>query len=109
MPWVCHSLICVQKGSEKLPSNLEFLLAEIPKWFKKSAKHCGTQDVLYKARLIKDMLTADCVHLYFVVAQLIVVEFEKLNSVFQATNANPEKLVVDLRVHYESAQQGIRQ
>ena len=35
---ICHSLaLCVQKGFEKLPSNLGFLLTEIPSWFKKSA------------------------------------------------------------------------
>ena len=28
---------CVQKGFEKLPSNLGFLLTEIPSWLKKSA------------------------------------------------------------------------
>ncbi len=34
---ICHSLaLCVQKGFEKLPSNLGFLLTEIPSWFKKA-------------------------------------------------------------------------
>ena len=34
---ICHSLaFCVQKGIEKLSSNLRFLLTEIPSWFKKS-------------------------------------------------------------------------
>ena len=34
---ICHSLaLCIQKAFEKLPSNLGYLLTEIPKWFSKS-------------------------------------------------------------------------
>ena len=34
---ICHSLsLCIQHAFEKLPSSLEFLLAEILKWFSKS-------------------------------------------------------------------------
>ena len=34
---ICHSLaLCTEKAFEKLPSNLGYLLAEIPKWFSKS-------------------------------------------------------------------------
>lgn len=37
MPCMCHSLaLCAQKAFDKLPSNLGFMLVEIPKWFKKS-------------------------------------------------------------------------
>ncbi|KAK3887018.1 hypothetical protein Pcinc_008900 [Petrolisthes cinctipes] len=33
-----HSLaLCIQKGFEKLPSSLGFMLLEIPKWFRKSS------------------------------------------------------------------------
>lgn len=35
---VCHSLaLCAKHAFKKLPSNLEFMLQEIPKWFKHSA------------------------------------------------------------------------
>ncbi|XP_068225886.1 protein FAM200C-like [Palaemon carinicauda] len=34
---VCHSLaLCVEKAFDKLPSNLGYLLHEVPKWFSKS-------------------------------------------------------------------------
>ena len=37
MKCICHSLaLCVQHAFEKMPSNLGFLLKEIPKWFSKS-------------------------------------------------------------------------
>ena len=38
MPCTCHSLaLCVQHSFEKLPSNLGYMLKEIPGWFRKSA------------------------------------------------------------------------
>ncbi|XP_050724635.1 uncharacterized protein LOC127002594 [Eriocheir sinensis] len=38
MKCICHSLaLCVQAAFKKLPASLGFLLAEIPKWFSKSA------------------------------------------------------------------------
>ena len=34
---ICHSLaLCIQHAVEKLPSNICFLLSEIPNWFKNS-------------------------------------------------------------------------
>ncbi|XP_042882838.1 zinc finger BED domain-containing protein 5-like [Penaeus japonicus] len=37
MQCTCHSLaLCIQKGFNKLPSNLGFMLQEVPKWFRKS-------------------------------------------------------------------------
>ncbi|CAM1306207.1 Uncharacterised protein g4276 [Pycnogonum litorale] len=37
MRCICHSLsLCIQHAFEKLPSNLGFLLKEVPKWFSKS-------------------------------------------------------------------------
>lgn len=37
MQCTCHSLaLCIQKGFDKLPSNLGFMLQEVPKWFRKS-------------------------------------------------------------------------
>ena len=35
---ICHSLaLCIKHAFEKLPSNLGFLLSEIPRWFSNSA------------------------------------------------------------------------
>ena len=37
MHCICHSLaLCIKHAFEKMPSNLGFLLCEIPKWFSKS-------------------------------------------------------------------------
>lgn len=37
MQCTCHSLaLCIQKGFDKLPSNLGCMLLEVPKWFRKS-------------------------------------------------------------------------
>ena len=34
---ICHSLsLCIEKAFDKLPSNIGYLLCEIPKWFSKS-------------------------------------------------------------------------
>ena len=34
---ICHSLaLCIQHAKSKLPSNIGFLLSEVPKWFSKS-------------------------------------------------------------------------
>lgn len=157
----CHSLaLCIQKGFEKLPSCLGFMLQEIPKWFRKSSLrrenykmlfdtmntgderpgtplpflglsvtrwlvrgkviyntlvnwmelkayfHCatiqGSQDVRYKARIIWEMLCDDCNYLYFVFSSPIVTEFERVNSLFQSTDAKPSRLLYELDTHFKA-------
>eukprot|EP00794_Sanderia_malayensis_P010141 gene10141-biopygen8329 len=166
MRCICHSLaLCIQKGFDKLPSHLGFILSEIPKWFSKSASrrnaykelfrvmdpNCertgipnpfqkmsatrwlvrgkvlynilvnwedlmayfscadptGKPDARYKARMIADMLKDDINKLYFHFATPIVKEFEEVNSMFQATNADPEILIKELNVHYHSLKQRV--
>ena len=49
MKCMCHSLaLCIQKGFDKLPSSLGFLLKEIPKWFSKSTLRRDTCKDLFK-------------------------------------------------------------
>ena len=49
MKCMCHSLaLCIQKGFDKLPSSLGFLLKEIPKWFSKSTLRRDTYKDLFK-------------------------------------------------------------
>ncbi|XP_046858466.1 uncharacterized protein LOC124451913 [Xenia sp. Carnegie-2017] len=49
MTCICHSLsLCVQHAFEKLPSSVGFLLAEIPKWFSKSAIRREAYKTLYE-------------------------------------------------------------
>lgn len=46
---ICHSLaLCVQAAFSKLPASLGFLLAEIPKWFSKSAIRREAFSTLFK-------------------------------------------------------------
>ena len=56
----------------------------------------------YKARMIADMLHDDVNRFYFIFASPVVSEFEQLNAMFQATDADPEKLVRDLYLHESS-------
>lgn len=56
----------------------------------------------YRARIIKDMLFDDINYLYFHFAYPIVAEFEKVNAMFQSTNADPESLMKELHLHHQS-------
>ena len=166
MRCICHSLaLCIQKGFDKLPSNLGYILSEVPKWFSKSAlrrdnykelfevmdPNCertgtpnpfkkisatrwlvkgkvlynilinweelkayfscaeptGKPDARFKARLIADMLKDKVNKLYFHFATPVVKEFEEVNALFQATDADPEILVKELNIHYQSLKQRV--
>ncbi|KAK3880383.1 hypothetical protein Pcinc_015149 [Petrolisthes cinctipes] len=166
MGCTCHSLaLCIQKGFEKLPSSLGFMLLEIPKWFRKSSlKHesykmlfetmnmgeeragtplpfmslsatrwlvrgkviynilvnwmelktyfqCasiqGSNGVWYKTRILHEMLSDDCNYLYFVFSSPIVIEFERVNSLFQSTNASPSRLLHELDTHFKAFNQRV--
>lgn len=163
---VCHSLaLCIEKAFDKLPSNLGYLLHEIPKWFSKSIlrreafkelfmvmdaneerggvplpfqKLSNTRWLVrgkviynilvnwehlkayflvvlpkadascrYKAREILNMLQDPINLLYFQFVSPLVTEFERLNAVFQATDADPEDLVKELLLHHKSLQNRI--
>ncbi|XP_066960919.1 uncharacterized protein [Macrobrachium rosenbergii] len=46
---ICHSLaLCMQHSFDKLPSNLDFLLSEIPKWFSKNSLRREAYKSLFK-------------------------------------------------------------
>ena len=165
MKCICHSLaLCIQYAVSKLPSNIGFLLAEIPAWFRQSPtrreayknlyqvmntsdseeipyaaplpfeKPCTTRwlvcgkvmfkilmnweelkayfvtcetvetkfDVKYKARLLKEILFDYKNFLYFHFCTPIVQEFERFNSLFQKSKADPRELNDELFVHYKS-------
>lgn len=45
----CHTLaLCIQKGFDKLPSSLGFMLLEIPKWFRKSSLKRESYKMLFE-------------------------------------------------------------
>ncbi len=154
----CHSLaLCIQHAFAKLPSNLGFLLAEIPKFFCNSTirrheffslyksmneeeckispfqrlcatrwlvrgkamrsvlhnwkelkqyfvqveKECGLEARL-KAKMIASDLGNPFVHLYFVFAEPLVAEFERINQLFQGEKVDPEKVFSELDRHFRS-------
>lgn len=158
---VCHSLaLCIEKAFDKMPSNIGYLVHEIPKWFSKSTvrrdafkelfkvmdaneERKGTplpfqkvsntrwlvrgkviynilvnweelkayfacaipladMSCRYKAREILGMLEDPINLLYFHFVSPIVTEFEKVNSVFQMTNADPVELVRELAMHHKT-------
>eukprot|EP00794_Sanderia_malayensis_P010657 gene10657-biopygen8526 len=81
MKCICHSLaLCVQHAFEKMPSNLGFLLKEIPKWFSKSILR---REAFHQ---LIDVMNPNNEH----------AEFERVNASFQATNADPEDMVKQL-------------
>ena len=59
-------------------------------------------DIRYKALLIKDMLNDQKIFLYLHFATPIVQEFERVNSIFQQTKADPYDLHRELSVHHKS-------
>jgi hypothetical protein len=162
MKCICHSLaLCVQHAFDCLPSNLGYMLSEIPKWFRKSAIRrdaykqlfsvmnsseenrvgiplpftkmsatrwlvrgkvitntllnweelkayfeCaqvdGCSDARYKARMITEMLRDNINYLYFAFLSPVVSEFERLNATFQAVTADPDFLLKELTMLYET-------
>ena len=67
----------------------------------------GSHDVRYKARILWDMLRDECNYLYFVFSSPIVTEFERVNSLFQSTNATPSRLLYELDTHFKTLRQRI--
>ena len=161
MRCVCHSLaLCVQSAFDVLPASIGFMLAEIPKWFRKSTirrdsfkklfdimnpndERMGTaspfqqasttrwlargkvlgnilanweelkayfmcaegssgMDAKFKCRMIRDMLMDPMMHCYLHCITPIIQEFERVNSCFQATDADPQELEQVLLQHYQS-------
>ena len=64
------------------------------------AKIEGTQDVRNKATLLWDMFNENC--LYYVFVSPIMTEFERLNTLFQSTNAKPSTFFHELNIHFTS-------
>ena len=56
----------------------------------------------YKARELHNMLDSAINLLYFHFLAPVIAEFEKVNSFFQSTDAEAEKLVLELETHYDS-------
>ncbi|CAB4016125.1 Hypothetical predicted protein [Paramuricea clavata] len=62
----------------------------------------STQSARYKACLLLDMLKDPTILLYFHFASPLVTEFERVNTFFQATEADPEDMHKELLAHGNS-------
>jgi hypothetical protein len=61
-------------------------------------------DTKFKARLLKEMLSDYKTYLFFEFATPVVQEFERLNSLFQQTKADPHGLYQQTFLHQKSLQ-----
>ena len=62
------------------------------------------QESRYKARTLLDMLNDRIIFLYFHFVSPLVTEFERVNALFQATDADPEEMSKELLSHSKSLQ-----
>lgn len=62
----------------------------------------ASQKARHKARIISEILHDNINRLYFIFLCPIVQEFEKVNALFQSQNADPEELMKELDIHYQS-------
>lgn len=74
---------------------------ELKTYFQQESR-CATQKARYKARMIFDIINDDINQLYFIFLCPIIQEFEKVNALFQSQNVEPENLVKELNIHYQS-------
>ena len=88
------------KGKEMF--NILMNWGELKVYFSSFENSRKRSDVRYKARLIKDMLMDGVNYMYFVFALPVVQEFEKMNSLFQHTNSDPQMLNNELTLHSKS-------
>ena len=56
----------------------------------------------FKINTLKQLFKNDLIYLYIVFLTPIVQEFERINSLFQSSNVDPEKLMQNLELHYKS-------
>eukprot|EP00795_Rhopilema_esculentum_P002576 gene2576-769_t len=85
----------------KLLYNLLVNWEELKAYFIVAESQCD-QNARFKARMIQEMLADPANYLYIQFVTPVVSEFEKVNSFFQATNADPEKIEQELDMHYRS-------
>ena len=85
----------------KVLNNILLNLEELKAYFMSVEKACG-QNTRYKARMIKDMLCDPTVHWYLQCVTPVIMEFERLNAFFQATDADPQDLEAELSQHQEA-------
>lgn len=66
------------------------------------AEQASGADARYKARILSDMLNDPVNYWYFHCVTPVVMEFERVNSYFQATDADPHSMESELAQHHQS-------
>nr|XP_047132553.1 SCAN domain-containing protein 3-like [Hydra vulgaris] len=96
---ICHSLaLCIEHPVSKLPSNIAFLLSEIPHWFcNSSLRRENYIDLFNVINAATESETARYAPLPFEKSSFTRwlargKEFERMNSLFQQTKADPYEL-----------------
>nr|XP_047144818.1 SCAN domain-containing protein 3-like [Hydra vulgaris] len=96
---ICHSLaLCIEHAVSKLPSNIAFLLSEIPHWFcNSSLRREDYIDLFNVINAATESETARYAPLPFEKSSFtrwlaLGKEFERMNSLFQQTKADPCEL-----------------
>lgn len=74
---------------------------ELHAYFLCAQQNCG-QEAKFKARMMKEMLADGINKLYFHCATPIVMDFEKVNAFFQATDLDPQSMENELNLLYKS-------
>ena len=86
----------------KLTFNILVNWEELKAYFISAGLAQDNLDSKYKARVIKEMLLDQRKYLFFHFETPCVQEFERLNSLFQKTKADPHELHNQLFMHYRS-------
>ena len=71
------------------------------------AEQHAPANVRYKINSINQMLKNDLIYLYIVFLTPVVQEFERMNSLFQSSGVDPEKLMREVDLHYKSLRQRV--
>jgi len=75
---------------------------ELKAYFISAALAQSQFDTKFKGRLLKEMLSDYKNYLFFEFATPVVQEFERLNSLFQQTKADPHELYQQIFLHQKS-------
>jgi hypothetical protein len=88
----------------KVMFNILMNWEELKAYFTSAELAQSQLDTKFKARLLKEMLSDYKNYLFFELATPFVQEFERLNSLFQQTKADPHELYQHIFLHQKSLQ-----
>ena len=86
----------------KVMFNILMNWKELKAYFTSAEQAHSQFDTKFKARLLKEMLSDYKNYLFFQFATPVLQEFERLNSLFQQTKADPYELYQQIFLHHKS-------